>query len=252
VWSTPRPLEVGQDRVDRLLLEVPARPSRPLESEPLDERVEHELERARRRRRIAGADGRVQLVLLMSTRRHPTIFPANASISDAWGARSDLEGSINGSIPTAYWSSCALAVMFFAANRPSRRVASARVCPRALELLYPSRTRHVLSVSRLNNGGSARPPRPRQSPRLTYSASTPLTNSQIPKPSPRATWIHRLLALIYEPSQGSRRDDAPGTATASTSGIQATMSVITTMISAATPCCLNGRPLPAIRASAGM
>jgi hypothetical protein len=58
----------------------------------------------------------------------------------------------------------------------------------------------------------------RASPRLSYSPSTPLAKSQIPKPNPRTTWIHRLFALIHEPNQGRRRDDAPGTATASMSG----------------------------------
>jgi hypothetical protein len=80
----PRPLEVGKYRVDRLLLEVSARPSGPSEREPLDERIQQDLEHARRGRRIASEDGRMQTVLFVSARRHPTIFPANASISDAF------------------------------------------------------------------------------------------------------------------------------------------------------------------------
>jgi hypothetical protein len=41
-----------------------------------------------------------------------------------------------------------------------------------------------------------------------YSPFTPLTSSQMPKPKPSTTWIHRLFAVIQPPSHGSRRVEA--------------------------------------------
>ena len=73
-----------------------------------------------RDRRIASEDGRMEPVLVMSARRHPTIFPASASISGAFSARSEPEGSIKGSIPTARWDR--------ASFRETRSAALQRFC----------------------------------------------------------------------------------------------------------------------------
>ena len=45
----------------------------------------------------------------------------------------------------------ARAVTLFLQIEPSRRVDHARVCPRVLKLMYPSRTRGSLSVSKTSN-----------------------------------------------------------------------------------------------------
>ena len=45
----------------------------------------------------------------------------------------------------------ARAVTFFLQIEPSRRVDRARACPRVLNLMYPSRTRGSLSVSKTSN-----------------------------------------------------------------------------------------------------
>jgi hypothetical protein len=89
-------------------------------------------------------------VLLMSAWRHPTIFPANASISDASSARSESEGSIKGSIPIARWRSCK-----FAQNKNRRFAGFCRALGR-------TRTVDPLSMKegRVSRGGgrSMRPP----------------------------------------------------------------------------------------------
>jgi hypothetical protein len=63
---------IPDQRVDRPALELILAHVRPAEPQPDVQRLEEQLERARRRRRVGPPDDRpVKLVLLRSTRRHP-------------------------------------------------------------------------------------------------------------------------------------------------------------------------------------
>jgi hypothetical protein len=77
-----------------------------------------------------------------------------------------------------------------------------------------------------------------------YSPLTPLNDEPDAKAEAKDNLNQRLLAFIQPPSHGSRRVEASGTMAASTSGTQATMSVISRMVNAARPCWRRGKPAP--------